>query len=303
MQSTNWDDYQVFLAVAETRQLVRAGKLLRVNPTTIGRRLRRLETRLGQTLFEQTLDGQVLTEAGERLLTEVESMAAAANRISQVSEQEGGLSGSLRISVPEGFGTWFLAEYLHEFASCHPRLTIDLVANSSYLSLSKREADIAVFLSRPTAGPLIASRLTDYSLQLFASHSYLEDRGNPEDAASLGVGHLLISYIPDILYAPELRYLDEVHYGLDAGLRSSSINAQYRLAAKGSGIAVLPSFIGNSDPKLRIVLPNLRITRTLWLVTHKDTQNLRKVRLFKRWLENLTSQHHTILFPAPLQRS
>jgi DNA-binding transcriptional LysR family regulator len=297
MQTIDWTDLQTFLAVAQAGQLTRAGALLGVNGTTITRRVRRLEERLGFNLFEQTREGQVLTEAGERLLTQIEPMASAA---ATVDVQKGGaaatLSGTLRISVSEGFGGWFLARHAPDFAKAHPNLILDMVANSGFLSLSKREADIAVMLSRPRAGPVRAGKLVDYTLQLFASSHYLEHFGLPETPSDLAAGHRFVGYIPDLLYAPELRYLDEIYAGLTPRFRSSSINAQYQLIASGIGIGVLPSFIGNADPRLRVILKGRRIVRTFWLVTHQDTHQLARVRAGRDWIMDAVQQHRAQLF-------
>jgi len=285
MQETDWSDLQTFLAVAQAGQLARAGAALGVNGTTVARRIRRLETQLGANLFEQTREGQVMTEAGEALLAQVETMSGAAARIERNrGRAAAALSGTLRISVSEGFGTWFLARYAPEFARLHPALTLDLVASSGFLSLSKREADIAVTLSRPRAGPVVARKLSDYALHLFATPAYLAECGTPERPADLATGHRLVGYIPDLIYAPELRYLDEIHPGLSPHLRSSSINAQHQLIAAGAGIGVLPSFIGRADPELQVVLPGQRILRSLWLVTHKDTHQLARVRAGHDWI-------------------
>lgn len=298
MQVTDWSDYQAFLAIARAGQLARAAQVMGVDATTMGRRLRRLEARLGATLFEQTREGQVLTEAGEALLARVEAMAQAAAGIGEGAEGSGGLSGTLRISVSEGFGTWFLPPLLPDFARAHPALTIDLVASSGFLSPSKREADIAVTLSRPKAGPVIARKLSDYALRLYASRPYLADAGMPARAADLAQGHRLVGYIPDLLYAPELRYLDELHPGLAATLRSSSINAQHRLVAAGAGMGVLPCFIGDADPVLVPVLPERRILRSFWIVTHKDTHNLARVRAGKDWLAEVVQHGRERLLPS-----
>lgn len=295
MQAINWNDLQAVLAVARTGQLSRAAAAAGVDATTIGRRIRRLEASLGQTLFEQTREGQVLTEAGEAMLARIEAMEAAAGHIGEAAGD--GPIGTLRVSVSEGFGTWFVAARIGEFVAAHPRLTLDLVANSGFLSPSKREADVAVTLSRPRAGPVIASKLSDYALRLYATPAYLSERGDPARPADLAQGHSLIGYIPDLLYAPELRYLAELHPGLNAHLRSSSINAQHRLIAAGAGIGVLPCFIGDSDPTLRAVLPDRRILRSFWLVTHKDTHQLSRVRAFKQWLVETAQRHRATLVP------
>ena len=297
MQAFDWSDYQAFLAIARAGQLARAGHALGVDATTMGRRLRRLEARLGATLFEQTREGQQLTEAGEALLARVEAMAQAASGIIEGGSGAAELSGTLRVSVPEGFGGWFLPRHIAAFTAAHPLLTLDLVANSGLLSLSKREADVAVSLSRPRAGPVIARKLSDYTLRLYASPVYLAQTGTPQRGADLAQDHQLIGYIPDLLYDPVLRYLDEIHPGLTASLRSSSINAQHRLIASGAGLGVLPCFIGDADPALVPVLPDKRIVRSFWLVTHKDTHNLARVRAGRDWLVEAAQLHRAVLLP------
>ena len=295
MNGLDWSDLQIFMAVAQTGQMARAAQILSADATTIGRRLRRLESALGQTLFERTRQGQVLTEAGEALLARVEDMARAAAPLTELGPATDGPTGTLRISVSEGFGSWFLAKYLPEFLTQYPGLTVDLVANSGFLSPSKREADIAVLLSRPKSGPLVARKLTDYYLRLYVAKDYAA--ALPQTPSDLAHGHRLIGYIPDLIYAPELHYLDEIHPGLTAHLRSSSINAQHRLIAAGAGIGVLPCFMGDNDKTITRVLPNCVINRTLWLVTHRDTQGLSRVKAGKDWLAAITQAQARHLQP------
>lgn len=293
-----WNDLQDFLAVARAGQIARAAALIGVDATTIGRRLRRLEARLGHTLFEQTREGQVLTEAGEALLAQVEEMQNAAERIVESREGPESLTGLLRVSVSEGFGNWLVAEHLHDFAAAHPALTIDLAASSGFLSPSRREADVAVLLARPRHGPVVAGKLSDYALHLYAARTRIERHGRPT-RESLGVAHPLIGYIPDLLYAPELRYLDEIGPLPAPSLRSSSIQAQARLIASGAGVGVLPHFIAGHDPTLVRVVPEVAIRRSFWLVTHRDTRQLRRVRAFCDWLTALVETHRGALFPMP----
>lgn len=297
MQAPDWNDLHAFLAIARAGQLARAAQTLGVDATTMGRRLRRLEARIGATLFEQTRQGQVLTEAGERMLAEVEEMEQAASRIAENATTGGGPQGLLRVSLSEGFASWIVAPALPAFIDAYPRLTVDLVASSGFLSPSKREADLAVTLSRPRAGPVIAGKLSDYTLRLYATRGYLARRGTPERPADLAQGHRLVGYVPDLLPAPELRYLSEIERDLSASVRSSSINAQHRLIAAGAGIGVLPCFIGDADKWLVPVLPDNRITRSFWLVTHKDTHNLARVRAFKEWLTALATRERPRLLP------
>lgn len=293
MQAPDWNDLQAFLAIARAGQLARAAKVMGIDATTLGRRLRRLETSLGRTLFEQTREGQTLTEAGERLLVKVEVMQRAASRIEKTGEGAEQLSGVLRVTMPEGLGSW-VAQHLGSFVRKHPALTIDLAAASGFLSLSKREADVAVLLSRPQAGPVVSAKLTDYRLRLYASRDYAERHGLPETPAALS-DHTLIGYVPDLIYAPELRYLDEIAPRLTPQVRSSSINAQHQLVAASIGIGVLHCFAGDADPNLIRVLPELSIDRSFWVVTHNDTRQLQRVRLFRMWLEELIRRHRRAL--------
>ena len=283
-----WDDLHVFLAVARSGQLARAAATLGVDATTVGRRLRRLEQSLGQTLFEQTREGQVLTDAGEQLLLKAEAIE---RQFLDIEAQPGAgqpLSGSLRVSVSEGFGTWFVAHHLPGFATAHPQLRIDLVASSGFLNPSRREADIAILLARPRKGPLYTKKLTDYRLRLYAARAYLDSHDRVTVTADLR-SHSLIGYVPDLLYAPELRYLSEIAPDLDPRIRSTSINAQYRVVAAGGGIAMLPCFIGDTDPGLVRLLEEVEVTRSFWLVTHADTRRLARVEAFVSWLTALAT--------------
>lgn len=297
MQTTDWNDLQTFLAIARAGQLGRAGAAMGVDATTMGRRLRRLEAQLGVHLFEQTREGQVLTEAGEGLLARVEAMAQAAAGIGDEKGQGHAVSGTLRISVSEGFGSWFLAKHVPEFVTTYPGISLDMVASSGFLSLSKREVDIAVMLSRPRAGPVIARKLSNYALRLYATHGYLAEHGMPAEPADLAQGHRLVGYISDMIYAPELRYLDEIHPGLTPRLRSSSINAQHQLIAAGAGVGMLPCFIGDCDRTLVPVLPDKRIERSFWLVSHQDTHQLARIKAGKDWISSVVQNNRHVLMP------
>lgn len=298
MQDMKWDDLRIFLAVARNGQIGQAARRLQLDPTTLGRRLKRLEERLGQRLLERTRAGQLLTEAGEALLAKVEQMDRIAWQIADQHSPGEGLTGTLRLSVSEGFGSQFLTPYLADFMALHPHLTLELVASSGFLSPSKREADIAVLLSRPKTGPVICRKLSDYRLQLYASKAYLQRNGCPQTPEQLANGHTLISYVPDLLYAPELNFLDEFHAGMVAQIQSSSINAQHRLIEAGAGIGVLPCFIGEGSALLECVCPRISVTRSFWQVTHRDTQTLARVQAGKQWLAQCVSAGRDRLLPA-----
>ena len=281
----NWDDLRLFLAVARAAKLSTAARILGLDATTVGRRLDRLAHDLGTTLFEQGKTGRVLTERGSRLLVHAEAIEHAAFEARvEVAGERSLLSGTIRVSVADGFGTWIVARHLADFHRANPQIVVELIASSGFLNPSKREADIAVMLVRPTTGPLISRRLTDYVLGLYAARSYLAGAKPIANAADL-LDHVLIGYVPDVLYSSALDYIAEVRPGTAADIRSSSINAQAVLAISGAGLCVLPRFIGEQDDRLAAVLPGqVALTRAFWLVVHRDVRSLARVAAFIDWL-------------------
>ncbi len=294
MAGMNWDDLQIFLAVARHGQLVKAGQSMGMDATTIGRKLQRLERSIGQTLFEHRRTGHVPTAAGTAMLAHAEAMERAAAAIHATEATDSSLSGVLRVSVSEGFGTWFIAPRLAALTRDHPDLTIELVANSGFLNPSKKEADVAILLARPRRGPLTVRKLTEYHLGLYATPPFIAANG-PITSVRRLPALPLISYIPDFIYAPELKYLDEIAADLHPRLRSSSINAQAQLAASGAGIAVLPCFIGDADVRLARLLPAVDIRRSFWLAAHQDSIGTPRVRAFIDWLVAATQAERALL--------
>ena len=171
----NWDDLKIFLAVARRKKLADAASDVKLDITTISRRIKRLEDSLGQTLFERLRSGHVLTSHGDQLFVEAEQIE---NNIYKISSSKNhsvnAPSGTIRISVAEGFGAEMLAPILGEFKVNFPDIEIDLVSGSGFLSLSKREADVAIGLSRSKSKHIISELLQSYRLHLYAHKNYIE---------------------------------------------------------------------------------------------------------------------------------
>jgi DNA-binding transcriptional LysR family regulator len=299
----NWDDLKIFLAVARAHKLSIAGKSLGLDATTVSRRIDRLSADLGTTLFEQAGTGHMLTVGGAQLLPHAEAIehSVLAAR-SEVAGERGLLSGVVRVSVAEGFGTWIVARHLAAFKAANPNIVVELIASSGFLNPSKREADLAVMLARPSSGPLITRRLTDYHLQLYATPAYLEFAPPLRSAADLR-SHVLIGYVPDAIYSPTLDYIAEIRPGSAPDIRSSSINAQHALAVSGAGLCVLPRFIGAQDSRLvRVLEHEILLSRCFWLVVHKDTRQLARVAAFVDWLVALVAAQADLFVGRPARQ-
>lgn len=281
-----WDDLRFFLALARHKNLSTAAARLGVNATTVSRRLARLSGELGSDLFEPGPAGYTLTPSGERIVTLAEEMERSAiHASSAASGERARFAGKVRISLSEGLASWIIVPALKEFADAHPDIQIEIAATNGFLNPSKREADIAVMLARPKLGQLITKRLADYQLGLFASKAYLASQGVPNHVSELHQ-HKLIGYVPELIYADELRYLSDIAEGLEPDYASSSINIQHRMTAGSLGICVLPLFIAQADPNLTRILNDITITRSFWLVVHSDLRKVARVDAVTNWLSD-----------------
>lgn len=280
----NWDDLKLFLVVSRQQKLDLAGATLHQDPTTLSRRLRRLEADLGQTLFERTRKGHVLTPEGEALAERAEAMEAISLGIGDTGDGERSLVGKVRLGATEGFGTAFIAPILAQFVKEWPGIEIDLIALSGLVSVPKREADMSVLLTRPKAGRMKVRKLTDYTLRLYASRDYLAAR-EPIDTVDALSDHRLIGYVDDLIYSPQLRYFDEVLPGLHPGLSSPSIIAQLEMTSAGCGLCILPKFIANRHADLVPILTNsIEVNRSFWLAVHEDLSDLARIKVLSEYL-------------------
>ena len=165
MERFDWDDLRFFLAVARSGRLTAAARRLGADHATVSRRITSLEESLKAKLFERRPQGYTLTAHGERLLVRAENMETDALAIqSDIGGADMALAGTVRIGAPDGFGTVFLAPRLAKLAGVYPGLELQLIAMPRLLSLSKREADVAITLAPPKEGKVVARKLSDLSL-------------------------------------------------------------------------------------------------------------------------------------------
>jgi len=274
-----WGDLKFFLDVARQPRLEAVAAHTHVDATTISRRIRRLEQALGLTLFERTHRGHILTPAGERLAARVEAMESICLDILSETASEQMAAGRVRLGVPEGLGTMIIAPALREFRERHPRIEVDLIALSGFVSVPKREADMSILLARPSAGRVKVRKITDYRLRLFGSERYVAMHGSVGSLSDLA-NHVLIGYVDDLIYSAQLRYFDELLPGLSPQFCSPSILAQAQMVMAGAGLGILPVFIADRMEGLVRILPEeICVERTFWLAVHEDVAGLKRNRV------------------------
>lgn len=285
----NWDDARIFLAVARKGQILGAAKSLGLNHATVARRITALETSLGTTLLRRRTNGTELTAEGERFLGFAETMESASLSGGEAAGADSAVEGTVRVGAPDGFGVAFLAPRLGELTERHPGLRVDLVPVPRAFSLSRREADIAVTLERPREGRLVARKLTDYTLGLYAAPAYLERNGIPQSLPDLH-DHRLVGYVEDLLYTSSLDYTAEFLRDWRSTLAISSAMGQAEAVRAGAGIGILHAFMARRTSGLVPVLPAHILTRSYWTVVHEDLRKLRRVALVSDFLADLAAR-------------
>ncbi|MBB3770529.1 DNA-binding transcriptional LysR family regulator [Angulomicrobium tetraedrale] len=298
----DWDHLRIFLAVARAGQMLAAARQLGLDHATVGRRLAALEAGLGSKLIERRTTGSELTPAGERLLAHAERIETEMLQAqAALGNVDLALAGTVRIGAPDGFGTYFLAPRLGRLADEHPSLTIQLAPLPRSFSLPKREVDIAVTLQRPGEGRLVARKLTDYSLGVYATRDYLERTGPVARLADLA-GRLLVTYVPDLVYSPALDYFEAFREVEARRLECASVVGQMEAVRAGAGIGILHDYAARAHGELVRLLPELSFRRAYWLVTHADIHGLRRIREVEDFIAGAVREARGSFIAADLPR-
>ncbi|KMW56707.1 Transcriptional regulator, LysR family [Candidatus Rhodobacter oscarellae] len=266
----DWDDLRVFLAVARGESLSAAGRVLKRDPATVGRRVARLEDALGAALFAKSPQGYGLTEAGARLLAHAErAEQALAEGAHEIAGQGERLAGQVRIGATDGCASFILPQVCAAIAGEHPELELQIVALPRVINLSKREADMAITVSPPPTGRVTTQKITDYHLHLAASEGYL--KGAPPLTRRDDLkAHRMVGYIQDMIFYPELDFLPDLGEPT-LGLASNLVSVQLGMVRNGGGIGVTHDFILPFAPELRRVLvEQVSLRRGFYLIRHQD---------------------------------
>ena len=274
----DWDDLRIFLSVARAESLSGAGKGLKVDPATVGRRIARLEDAIGARLFTKSQQGYALTDEGIRLLPHAERAEAATRAATESVSGPEGLTGQIRLGAPDGCANYLLPQVITRIVAENPGLDVQIVALPRVFNLSKREADMAIGVSRPTAGRLTVQKLTDYHLHLAASRDYLARYpvSGPEGLKA----HAFVGYIPDLIFDSELDYLTEIG-APPVTFASNSVSVQLNFLRHGAGLGVVHDFALPAAPELRRVLADrIRLTRSFWLIRHADDGRVARLTRF-----------------------
>ncbi len=275
----DWENLRHFVMLAREGTLSAAARRLGVDHATVARRVAALETDTGLKLIDRRARSYQLTDAGRRIAATARPMEEAAFAVGRaVQAAKPGLRGEVSISSPPSLANALIAPQLFHLRRQHPGIRIKLIGEKRAASLNRREADVALRLSRPREPGLIARKIGGFGFGLYGAATYLKE--TPRHAFAF------IAYDNSMDDAPQQKWLQTIAAGHEIVLRTNDLENQAAAARTGVGLAVLPQFLGEADLGLaRCDFMPTPPNRDVWLLVHRD---LRQAPLVRAVMEFLT---------------
>ncbi len=291
MHRFDWDDLRVFLAIYRRQSVRSAAKLLGVSHSTASRRLENLETELGARLFDRTPDGFILTVAGERALVRSERIEDDMIGLERDAfGQDTRLSGPIRITMPPPIAQFLVLPHLVEFGRLYPEIEIEMESTYEFTDLSRRDADIAIRISRAPEDYLVGRRLPDLAEAVYATPEYVAKHTFTGDAPTARwIGWRNLEKFPKWIKKSDYPRC-QTHWHLPNML------VHLEGAKAGLGMTIVSCFIGDKEPAL-IRVPPGKIYQSMpgWVLTHPDLKTTERVRVCVRFLVEAIKSHEALI--------
>jgi len=286
--ASKWDDLKMFLEVARHGSVHAAAKRLRLDHSTVCRRIGRLESLLAVKLFDRSRKGIAVRSEAQGLLKHIEQMDRHAGHLEDAFLRgKSTTTQVVRIATMEGIASGYLARRLPALAQFGPNVKIELVSIPQAVDLSRKEADVFLSFFNPDARGLKSTLFGTFSLFLYCSKDYLRRHGAPRTREDLDA-HVFVGYIDDLLTINAVRWLDEVVTAPDVSFHSNSVFAQCNAAVSGLGIALLPTFVGEGVAGLQRILPeNVSVQREVWVSVRTEQSHLSRIKAATQFLKHI----------------
>ena len=274
----DWDDLQTFLIIAREGSLSGAAKALNTTQPTMGRRLNKLEQKVGARLLERHPRGFSLTPLGEQVLGNAERIEAeviATERI--ITGRDIALEGVVKVTAVDIVASKIIVPAIAKLQCTHPKIVIELIPDARLLSLSRREADIAVRFTRFENMNLVTKKLGIVRLGFYISQKYIDKFNNPENTK--GKGHKIIQVLEDQIHLEEAVAIQQEFPDAAVALRTNSREAMINACKNGIGIACVPKFRAEQESDLiEIDIANNNHFCEVWLGVHNDLRHMPRIR-------------------------
>lgn len=285
----DWNRGRAFLVSAEEGSFSAAARALGVAQPTVGRQVAQLEEELGVVLFERIDHALELTAAGLELIEHVRAMGEAATRVSLAATgQASSIDGAVCITASELIAAHILPAIVGEIRRLHPGIELEIVASNSARDLRRREADIAIRNFTPNQPELFATKVAERHARLYASPAYLARIGNPRTPADLTRADFFALDRTDLM----IQGLAKLGLPLTRAnfpIVTDNHLVHWELAKQGLGICIVMDQVGDAEPKVRRVLPDLPpLPVPVWVTAHRELRTSRRIRVvFDLLLEGL----------------
>ncbi|MBO9101210.1 MULTISPECIES: LysR family transcriptional regulator [unclassified Rhizobium] len=281
----DWENLRHFLAVAHSGTLSGAARALKVDHATVSRRLAALEAELDVVLVNRLPRSCRLTAIGQQVLDQAVTMESAANGIARIARAaHTPLIGKVTLSAPPVLAAHLLAQHLARFRSLYPDIRLSLAAQAQQVSLSRREADVALRLVRPEETGSFALKLGVMPFGLYARRDY----PHPDEPDRWQ----FIAYDESFADMPQQKWLLGVAGARSVACELNDISGHLIAARAGAGVAGLPCFLGDAGRDLvRIGEDAPSFSREIWVVVHRDLRKTPSVRAVMDFVIALITQH------------
>jgi len=293
--SISWDLIRTFRSVARTGSLSAASRELSLTQPTVGRHIDLLEEALKIPLFVRSREGMKITSEGSDLVATADEIAGSVGEFERLaSGMDETIEGLVRISANDIFGVLILPRILPEFAKANPNIEIELIVSNTASNLLQRDADVAIRMFRPTQNDLVARKIADLPLGLYAHKNYLKDKPAPKHISELH-DHSFIGFDRETSLIDVARHLGEEFAPSDFSFRCDNILSHIEAIRSGLGIGVSLHGLAQEWDDVERVLSDLQLPNlVLWIACHADVRYNKRIRLVMDFLsEHLKYPYRT----------
>jgi DNA-binding transcriptional LysR family regulator len=283
----DWDDIRYFVELARQEKLSATARVLRVEHSTVARRIGMLEARLGVRLFDRMPKHWILTVEGEALLAQARRVEDEALAFDRAGAGAATLRGVVRLSAPPVFASAFLVPRLGALRARWPGISLEIIGEIRQADLYRREADLALRMARPDQAGLAARPLAQTGYGLYAAPGWFERPA--QDWEFIGNGEAMKE-------SPQQKWLDKFAAGRQYAFWTNDAAALLAACRAGLGVTVLPHFLGRGDPLLVLHPEHGQVlSRPLWLAVHPDVRRSPRVTLVAELLAAVLQEHAALL--------
>lgn len=284
----DWNDLKYVKAIADAGNVGDAANKLNVHQSTVFRRLNNLEKDLGVRLFERLPSGYVMTEAGEdfcQTAERIEADISALNR--RISGQDMRPSGTVRVTMANVLLVKLLSTCLAEFRLAYPEIELEVLVSKEELNLTKRDADIAIRRTKQPLETLVGRRVSRMAMAVYGSKEYLKTHPNLSNLNR----HEWVGFDESVIDSATARWLKHNVPDIKFPYRINTCMGILAAVKENAGLALLPCYLGDSDPNLtRVNLPIPELEKELWVLTHEDLRYVTRIRTFIDFVASFLTQ-------------